>query len=212
MKAAERRSVHHRDNLRINLLGQDASTRCDVLKHLVESLSLDGLALQVRAGVVKVEDSRALSKLSDEEFSSIRRVDLCEPEEKKNDQHAFRAMGCRLTTSRWLQRRPSSWAGERTRGKGKQDGPLNPGSFSKLAPSVTWNLELLCFRGPFTARGMMSFDPSRRRRPSWPERGAPPGIPPDPAPSPLCLLGGSTAISDEDETSTVGGAGDGERR
>lgn len=69
--------AHHRDNLRIDLFRDDSSLSRDVLEHLVKSLSLDPLPLQVRTSVVEVEDDGALLQLSDEELGPVRRRHLC---------------------------------------------------------------------------------------------------------------------------------------
>ena len=86
---------------------------------------------------------------------------------------------------------------------------MNPGNFSNSTLSVTWNLLLLCFLGVFPAIGIVSLAPPLSL-PKGPLGGPPPGSadPPAEAPSSPTLLGTSAAISEDDETTTMGGAGE----
>lgn len=68
--------THHRNNFGIDLLRDDTSLGGDVLQHLVQRLTLDALALQIRARVVEVEDDGALLELVDEEIGPLARRNL----------------------------------------------------------------------------------------------------------------------------------------
>lgn len=71
------RSTYHLDHLGVYILGDDTALVSDVFEHLVQGLSLDLLALEVRAGVVEVEENVTLMELADEELGAFAGRGLC---------------------------------------------------------------------------------------------------------------------------------------
>lgn len=64
-------ATHHVDNLRIDVLSDDAALGSDILEHLVEGLGFDLLALELCTRVVEVKEDATLVELFEEQLGTF---------------------------------------------------------------------------------------------------------------------------------------------
>lgn len=67
----QRKRTHHLNNLGVYVISNHTPLSGDILQHFVQSLSLNLLALELRVGVVEVEQNCALMQFLDEELWSF---------------------------------------------------------------------------------------------------------------------------------------------
>lgn len=126
--------THHFDDLWVYVICYHFPLGGDVLQHLVQSLSFDLFALELRIGIVEVEEDCALMQLLDEELWSLGWWGFW-----------VYVLRCGII------------------GGGLQHLPMKDGNFSISTFSVMTNRLLRCFRGGFPTIGMVSFGPVLKR-------------------------------------------------
>lgn len=116
-------------------------------------MRLDPFTLQLLASVIEIENDRALTQFSQEQFWSIRRYHLCQTSHQERPALASANLA-QLAGACVQIALPSIHNPKRTHA------PLKLGNFSNSTFSVTWNRLLRCFLGGvLAAMGMVSFGP-----------------------------------------------------
>ena len=69
--------TYHVDDLRVYILGNNATLGCNIVEHLMQGLGLYLLASKLRAGIVKIKENGTLMKFSDEQLWASIHGDLC---------------------------------------------------------------------------------------------------------------------------------------